>query len=99
MLLAQIILGIVKISKDNGIRIIDKTPSKIGKSCCPAVNIKECLNAENISMISCGGQFHTHMSCYKINKQRIKLYRGSFNDFFCLRACHEEKYFIIHLPH
>ena len=32
------------------------TPSKIGKSCCPAVNIKECLNAENISMISCGGQ-------------------------------------------
>ena len=45
-----------KISKDNGIRIIDMTPSKIGKSCCPAVNIKECLNAENISMISCGGQ-------------------------------------------
>ena len=45
-----------EIAKANGIKIIDMTPSKIGESCCPIVNIKKCLNQDNISMISCGGQ-------------------------------------------
>lgn len=45
-----------KIAKDNGIRIIDMTPAKIGLSCCPVVNIDSCLKSDNINMISCGGQ-------------------------------------------
>jgi len=35
---------------------IDLTPSKIGKMCVPALNMKECLKAENINLITCGGQ-------------------------------------------
>lgn len=42
--------------KKNGIRIIDMTPAKLGLSCCPVVNLDECLDADNINMISCGGQ-------------------------------------------
>lgn len=44
------------ICKKNGIRIIDMTPAKLGISCCPVVNIDACLDADNINMISCGGQ-------------------------------------------
>jgi len=42
--------------KKNGIRIVDMTPAKLGVSCCPVVNLDQCLDAENINMISCGGQ-------------------------------------------
>ncbi|MBF0206343.1 MAG: acetaldehyde dehydrogenase (acetylating) [Oligoflexia bacterium] len=36
--------------------VIDLTPAKIGKMCVPAVNISECLNLNNVNMITCGGQ-------------------------------------------
>lgn len=42
--------------KKHGIRIVDMTPAKLGVSCCPVVNLEECLEADNINMISCGGQ-------------------------------------------
>jgi len=42
--------------KKHGIRIVDMTPARLGISCCPVVNLDECLNADNINMISCGGQ-------------------------------------------
>lgn len=42
--------------KKHGIRIVDMTPAKLGVSCCPVVNLDECLGADNINMISCGGQ-------------------------------------------
>lgn len=35
---------------------IDMTPSRVGKMCIPLINMEECLKAENINMISCGGQ-------------------------------------------
>ena len=35
---------------------IDMTPSKVGKMCIPLINMEECLKAQNINMISCGGQ-------------------------------------------
>jgi len=35
---------------------IDMTPSKIGKMCVPYINLEECLNEQNINMITCGGQ-------------------------------------------
>jgi len=42
--------------KKHGIRIVDMTPAKLGVSCCPVVNLDACLDADNINMISCGGQ-------------------------------------------
>ena len=45
-----------KLSRENGIKIIDMTPAKLGISCCPIVNLNECLDSDNINMISCGGQ-------------------------------------------
>jgi len=35
---------------------IDLTPSKVGKMCVPAINMKECLKVNNINLITCGGQ-------------------------------------------
>lgn len=45
-----------ELCKQYGIIIIDMTPAKLGVSCCPAVNLSACLDADNINMISCGGQ-------------------------------------------
>ena len=39
-----------------GVKVIDMTPSHIGKMCIPAVNMSECLNAQNVNMVTCGGQ-------------------------------------------
>lgn len=35
---------------------IDLTPSRIGKMCVPVLNIEECLNVNNVNLITCGGQ-------------------------------------------
>ena len=35
---------------------IDLTPSHIGKMCVPVINLDECLNYDNINLITCGGQ-------------------------------------------
>lgn len=45
-----------EILKNTKIKVIDMTPSKIGKSIVPAVNLSEIGNSRNINMISCGGQ-------------------------------------------
>lgn len=39
-----------------GIGMIDMTPSKLGKSIVPAVNILEAKSVHHVNMISCGGQ-------------------------------------------
>ena len=39
-----------------GKRVIDLTPSRAGKMCIPAVNLEECLGAQNVNMVTCGGQ-------------------------------------------
>lgn len=39
-----------------GIRVIDLTPSKVGKLCVPDINGNLILNTDNINMITCGGQ-------------------------------------------
>ena len=45
-----------EIIKDTSIGMIDMTPSKLGKSVIPAVNILEAAALQHINMISCGGQ-------------------------------------------
>ena len=45
-----------EVAKKNKILIIDMTPANLGISCCPAINLDECLKKDNINMISCGGQ-------------------------------------------
>lgn len=44
------------IIKKHGKIAIDLTPAKIGVMCVPAVNMQECLAADNVNMITCGGQ-------------------------------------------
>lgn len=42
--------------KEIGKFVIDMTPAKIGTLCIPAVNLDEAVSADNVNMITCGGQ-------------------------------------------
>jgi acetaldehyde dehydrogenase len=42
--------------RQQGIRVIDLTPSKVGKLCVPDINGDLILSTDNINMITCGGQ-------------------------------------------
>lgn len=35
---------------------IDMTPSRIGKMCIPFLNLDECMEVDNVNMVTCGGQ-------------------------------------------
>jgi acetaldehyde dehydrogenase (acetylating) len=50
------------ILKELGIIAIDMTPSQHGKICIPAINGKDCLKADNINMVTCGGQASTPLA-------------------------------------
>lgn len=52
-----------KILKDLGKYTIDLTPSLIGKMCIPVINGEECINEDNINMITCGGQATVPIAC------------------------------------
>ena len=58
--------------RQNGIRIIDMTPAKLGVTCCPVVNLESCLQADNINMISCGGQASLPI-CYAIKQTNASI--------------------------
>lgn len=45
-----------KALKAAGKKVIDMTPAAVGKLIVPPVNLKEHLEAENINLITCGGQ-------------------------------------------
>ncbi len=42
---------------------IDLTPSQIGKACIPVLNMKECLEEDNVNLITCGGQCAVPIAC------------------------------------
>jgi|SRR5882724_2953517 len=44
------------ILKKMGKFVIDLTPSRVGKMCIPSINMDDCLNEQNINMVTCGGQ-------------------------------------------
>jgi acetaldehyde dehydrogenase len=45
-----------KIFKDQGIKVIDLTPAKVGPLCVPSINPSIILEESNVNMITCGGQ-------------------------------------------
>lgn len=45
-----------RILKRLGKKVIDMTPARVGKMCIPAINAQDCLNEDNINMVTCGGQ-------------------------------------------
>ena len=42
--------------REIGVRVIDLTPAAIGPFCIPPVNLAANLEADNLNMVSCGGQ-------------------------------------------
>jgi acetaldehyde dehydrogenase len=44
------------IFKEQGIKVIDLTPSKVGDMCVPDINSEIILTDSNVNMITCGGQ-------------------------------------------
>ena len=53
---AQDHLHHAKVLAELGLLGVDLTPARVGKMCIPAVNLEECLSAQNVNMVSCGGQ-------------------------------------------
>lgn len=53
---AKVHLNNAPILKQLGKFTIDLTPSQIGKMCVPVINLAECLNCDNVNLITCGGQ-------------------------------------------
>jgi acetaldehyde dehydrogenase len=45
-----------KVLKELGKKVLDLTPAAIGSLVIPVVNMKEHLDADNINMVTCGGQ-------------------------------------------
>ena len=45
-----------KVFKEQGVKVIDLTPAKVGDMCVPDVNSDIILTDDNVNMITCGGQ-------------------------------------------
>ncbi len=62
--------------RERGIRAIDLTPAAIGPLTVPSVNLKSHLDAENVNMVTCGGQatipiIHTVSQLYTVDYAEI----------------------------
>lgn len=45
-----------KVFADQGIKVIDLTPAKVGAMCVPSINPEAIRQNDNVNMITCGGQ-------------------------------------------
>lgn len=45
-----------RVFKEQGIKVIDLTPAKVGPMCVPDINADLILTDDNVNMITCGGQ-------------------------------------------
>ena len=45
-----------KVFAEQGIKVVDLTPAKVGPLCVPSINSKVILDSGNVNMITCGGQ-------------------------------------------
>jgi len=45
-----------KVFSEQGIKVIDLTPAKVGPLCVPSINSRVILDSGNVNMITCGGQ-------------------------------------------
>lgn len=45
-----------KVFSDQGIKVIDLTPAKVGAMCVPSINPEAIRQNDNVNMITCGGQ-------------------------------------------
>lgn len=44
------------ILKTMGKFVIDLTPARVGRMCVPVLNLVDCLEEDNVNMVTCGGQ-------------------------------------------
>jgi acetaldehyde dehydrogenase len=42
--------------RDSSVRVLDLTPAAMGPLCVPVVNLEEHIEAQNLNMVTCGGQ-------------------------------------------
>lgn len=45
-----------QVLKETGVLVIDLTPSNVGTPIIPAVNLESAISAQNINLVTCGGQ-------------------------------------------
>jgi acetaldehyde dehydrogenase len=53
---AKVHLVNAPILKELGKFTIDLTPSRVGRMCIPVINLDECLEYDNVNLVTCGGQ-------------------------------------------
>ena len=86
-----------KVFEDQGIKVIDLTPAKVGDLCVPTINPESIKRKGNVNMITCGGQASTpllniisnitNISGFKMLERDICIF-NCLNGLFCNISIH-----------
>lgn len=60
-----------KVFSEQGIIVIDLTPSKVGKICIPNVNCHRITQEKNVNMVTCGGQVSVPLLHYFSKRMNV----------------------------